>query len=69
MTTFVLRNANLLDLEQGKLVDGTSVVVTDGKIIDVDRAIKTPAGADAVYDVRGQTLMPGLIDCYVHCMA
>jgi imidazolonepropionase-like amidohydrolase len=69
MTTFVLRNANLLDLEQGKLVDGISVVVTDGKIIDVDRAIKTPASADAAYDLRGQTLMPGLIDCHVHCMA
>jgi imidazolonepropionase-like amidohydrolase len=69
MTTFVLRNAHLLDLEQGKLIDGMSVVVTDGKIIDVDRAIKTPATADAVYDVRGQTLMPGLIDCHVHCMA
>jgi len=69
MTTFVLHNASLLDLEQGKLIDGTSVVVTDGRIIDVDRAIRTPAAADAVYDLRGQTLMPGLIDCHVHVMA
>src|SRR5882672_1276118 len=69
MTTFVLRNAHVMDLEQGRLIDGMSVVVIDGKIADVDRAIKTPAAADAVYDVRGQTLMPGLIDCHVHCMA
>jgi imidazolonepropionase-like amidohydrolase len=69
MTTFVLRNASLLDLEQGKLIDGMGVVVIDGKIVDVDRAIKPPAATDAVYDVRGQTLMPGLIDCHVHVMA
>ena len=69
MTTFVLRNANLLDLEQGNSSMRMEVVVTDGKIVDVDRRSKTPASADAVYDVRGQTLMPGLIDCHVHCMA
>ena len=35
MPTFVLRNANLLDLEAGTLRDRTDVVVTDGKIADV----------------------------------
>ena len=69
MPTFVLRNASLLDLEQGKLLERMQVVVADGKIVDVDASPKAPASADASYDLRGATLMPGLIDCHVHCMA
>ena len=34
MPTFLLRNASLLDLEQGKLIERMQVVVADGKIAE-----------------------------------
>jgi len=69
MSIFVLRNANVLDLEEGVLVDGMDVVVIDGHIADVGRGLADPSGTDAVYDLKGLTLMPGLIDCHVHVTA
>ncbi|SDE93166.1 Imidazolonepropionase [Variovorax sp. CF079] len=69
MSIFVLRNANLLDLEEGALIDGMDVVVVDDRIADIGRGLVDPVGTDAVYDLRGLTLMPGLIDCHVHVTA
>ena len=68
MPTFILRNASLLDLEAGTLRERTDVVVIDGRIAEVGEKLKA-ASADASYDLRGAKLMPGLIDCHVHCMA
>ncbi len=69
MSIFVLRNANLLDLEQGELVDGMDVVVVDGQVAEVGARLARPRAAEAVYDLDGLTLMPGLIDCHVHVTA
>lgn len=69
MSIFVLRNANLLDLEQGELVDGMDVVVVDGQVAEVVARLARPRAAEAVYDLDGLTLMPGLIDCHVHVTA
>ena len=68
MKTFVLRHGNVLDLERGELQEGFDVLVSDGHIIEVGPAIKA-SSAEASFDIRGRTLMPGLIDCHVHVMA
>jgi imidazolonepropionase-like amidohydrolase len=68
MTTFVLRHGNVLDLERGELQDGVDVLVVDGRIAEVGAGLRAPK-VDASYDVRGRTVMPGLIDCHVHAMA
>src|SRR5271170_6223884 len=69
MAIFVLRSANVLDLHEGGLIEGMDVVVVDGKIADMGRALADPVGTDAVFDLKGMTLMPGLIDCHVHVTA
>lgn len=69
MSIFVLRNANVLDLDAGGLIEGMDVVVADGTIADVGRGLAEPVGTDAVFDLQGMTLMPGMIDCHVHVMA
>jgi imidazolonepropionase-like amidohydrolase len=69
MSIFVLRNANLLDLERGELMDGVDVVVVDGHVAEVGPRLTQPRATDAVYALDGLTLMPGLIDCHVHVTA
>src|SRR5258706_14606550 len=69
MASFLLRHGNLLDLERGELQEGVDVVVADGHIVEVGPGLRAPSVTDGEYDIRGCTLMPGLIDCHVHVMA
>ncbi len=48
----------------GIIEDGT-VVIADGKIVDVGKDIKIPDGAEVI-DVRGTHITPGIIDCHSH---
>ncbi|MGH2391841.1 MAG: amidohydrolase family protein, partial [Chloroflexota bacterium] len=64
----LFHNAALLDVERGELIPNRSVLVIDDSIVEVGGP--EVAAADArVVDVRGMTLMPGLIDAHVHVIA
>jgi len=66
MTRTLFRNAELLDTEAGELRPGVAVLVEGDRIRAViDAGGKLPA-AEHTIDVRGRTLMPGLIDAHVH---
>jgi len=69
MSVFVFRNANVLDLDAGALVDGMDVVVENDAIVEMGKGLAVPSDAEGVYDATGMTLMPGLIDCHVHATA
>lgn len=43
----------------------STVIVTDGRIVRIDDGATAPDGATVV-DLRGQTVLPGLIDVHVH---
>lgn len=62
----ILRRARILD-GLGRSHERMAIVVRDGRIaaIDDDRQLSTPRGAHQI-DVRGMTVLPGLIDCHVH---
>lgn len=49
---------------QGKIEDGT-LIVADGRIVDVGKDIRIPVGAEVI-DVRGMHITPGIIDCHSH---
>jgi N-acetylglucosamine-6-phosphate deacetylase len=49
----------------GKLVPGQAVIVEDGRIIAVLAQEEVPGGAE-VYDLQGNTLVPGFIDTQVN---
>jgi len=59
--TITIRVASAFD-GRGRSIPNATVVVRGGKIVSVDGAT---AGA-ATYDLRGLTLLPGLIDTHVH---
>ena len=59
--TITIRAASAFD-GRGRSVPNAMVVVRGGKIISVESA----ATGAATYDLRGLTLLPGLIDTHVH---
>lgn len=61
----ILENANLLDVERGELRAGTSVLVDGDRIREVGERPIASSSAERI-DLRGRTLMPGLIDAHVH---
>jgi imidazolonepropionase-like amidohydrolase len=65
MAVTILRNASVLDPEQGTLAEGQSVVIDGGRIAAVGPGLTAPDDA-VVFDVVGRTVMPGLIDAHTH---
>jgi imidazolonepropionase-like amidohydrolase len=63
----VLTNAQLIDCLNPTLIPGASVIVEDGRIVEVLDGHRSPAShGDEVIDVRGSYLLPGLWDVHVH---
>lgn len=60
-------NARLSDATMSESRIG-NLLVEDGVIRDLD-ATPRPADGREVIDIKGRTLMPGLIDCHVHVVA
>ena len=66
----VFRNAFLIDCTGREPQEGAAVVVEGERIAEVvpNGRVTVPAGA-TVFDLKGQTLMPGLTDAHVHICA
>jgi imidazolonepropionase-like amidohydrolase len=62
--TIVIQNATVMT-EGPKGIFKGSVVVRDGKIVDLGENVMVPAGA-IVIEAGGQYLIPGIIDCHSH---
>lgn len=66
MTSLFLRNAHILDVKAGILLDRSNLLIEDGMIRDLNAS--PPTYDIATLDLGGRTLMPGLIDAHVHVM-
>jgi imidazolonepropionase-like amidohydrolase len=65
VTSFLFHGGRLLDPRRDELLDGVELLIEDGSVKEVaDRPLKS-ASATRI-DLRGRTLMPGLIDCHCH---
>jgi imidazolonepropionase-like amidohydrolase len=59
-TPIVIRASTVLD-GKGKVLSNVSIVIEGSKIVRIE-----PATPGATYDLRAQTVMPGLIDTHTH---
>ena len=64
----LFRNARVFNGIDAECSDGMNVLVDDGVIREVSDRPPQSAAAQVI-DVRGRTLMPGLIDAHVHVYA
>jgi imidazolonepropionase-like amidohydrolase len=68
MTSILFQNASILDGTAETALADHHVLVENGTIREVSARPITASSAQVV-DLRGRTLMPGLIDCHVHVIA
>jgi imidazolonepropionase-like amidohydrolase len=63
----LVRAGHVLDVKTGKIVDAQTIVVVGDTIQSIAPTASVSAGAgDAVVDLGGMTVMPGLIDVHTH---
>src|ERR1044071_578722 len=65
--TFAFVGVSVVPVDRERVLENQTVVVRDGRIVEVGPAakVKVPAGA-AQIDGRGKFLMPGLADMHAH---
>lgn len=63
----LIKNVDVLDVENKKVLKGYNVVALNGRIVSVDkdRMYKLPEGTEVI-DGTGKYLIPGLTDAHVH---
>lgn len=62
----VLTNASVVDVTDGSVLRGATVVVVDGRIRTISEGAVTPPAGAEVIDLMGRFLAPGLMDAHVH---
>jgi len=59
----VIQNGTIITITKGTFKG--SVVIRDGKVVEVGEKVMVPPGA-TIIDAGGQFVMPGIIDCHSH---
>ena len=68
----LLKAGRILDVKNGRYIEGASILVEDDHIKEVARSSEVAAHAPkgtAVIDLGSATVLPGLVDCHTHLMA
>jgi len=62
----LIHAGNVLDVKTGVMSSSRTIVVDGNKIVANEQGYSNPRQGDTVVDMKGMTLMPGLIDMHVH---
>lgn len=68
MNKTIFTNASIVDGVDDRAREGFSILVADGRIQKVSESQIHETGAETI-DLRGKTIMPGLIDAHVHVVS
>lgn len=68
MSQLILAGGRFLEPEHDRLIDGIEVLIEGDRVREVSEKPITSASAQRI-DLRGRTLMPGLIDMHVHVVS
>ena len=68
MVDTIFTNARVLDVVAGEYHTGQSVLIRDGKIVEIGSSVKITKDSVEI-PLNGKTLMPGLCDAHVHVTA
>jgi len=68
MVDTIFTNARVLDVVAGEYQTGQSVLIRDGKIVEIGSSVKITKDSVEI-PLNGKTLMPGLCDAHVHVTA
>ncbi|WP_259070359.1 amidohydrolase family protein [Mucilaginibacter sp. X4EP1] len=65
--TIVLKDVRIITMQQDKVIAHGTIIIKNGRIITVGRSqiVPIPQGARVV-NLRGKTIVPGLIDLHLH---
>ncbi len=61
----VIKAGHLFDSKTGKMLPNQTIIIKDGKILEVGDNLKY-AATDKVVDLSTSWVLPGLMDCHVH---
>lgn len=65
--TILLRNARIVSMKGGQVIEKGTIVIKDGKFIEIGESSKIGIAKDAtVLDLNGKTILPGFIDLHAH---
>lgn len=67
--SIILRNCTILNPVLGGLVADRDIIIREGKIAEISFRGGAGTPSEAVYDLAGLVVLPGLIDCHVHVTA
>lgn len=58
-------NARIITMENDKVIENGTIVVHQNKIERIGTSVRIPSDAK-VYDMKGKTIMPGIVDAHAH---
>jgi imidazolonepropionase-like amidohydrolase len=68
VTSLLVRDARVLDVQAGTYLEDHDVLAVEGRVAEVGRGVAAPEDA-AVLKADGATVVPGLVDAHVHVTA
>ena len=62
----IIYTSSYIDVLSGKVIKNSSITIEDNKIVSIDKGYIKVTKNDTLLDLRGLTVMPGLMDMHVH---